>query len=681
VAEPVLVETGEIRVAVDPATGALVELAHRGLGISLIGEPRLAASFRLLLPTPGHRGRQLDGESQPPPRIARTSQGLVVRWDDLRDDEGTYDVGVELRVKVDGDAVTFVAHVENRGPHVVEELQCPLLGGLANDAEADDWIFQRHDMWKTERRRFYREFPSDMWSDPPFYYRPVTSLPWCSLFDERRRRGVYLGVHDPQPRLSVLVDGLHPNSAYPSRWPTADDLADGTPIGAILGWGHFPFVQPGDSWTSPPVVVHFHEGTWYEAADYYREWFTSHAPLDKRDSWLHHEDAWQSTIISFPDDTILYRFADLPQLARDAKAYGINVIQLDGWDVGGLDRGYPQYEPDPRLGTRQELIDAIAACQAEGVRVLLFANAQIVNVGTDLYREQLHEQVLVDHDGFPAHKVNWGYHTMLEHLGQGACAQTILRTEGPFQEDIVGRLSRIAELGADGLQIDKTNEFTYVDYAAGGDAGAAYIRGLVTILDEVKRRGRAVNPEFSLAHEAWLDHAIPIADAAYTRVFELDHIPVMEYTFPEYRLTNCLMGVDFGLANRCVQWGHIINFECDGLHGSTRSQPKLAEYVAELLRLRRRLGEILWYGRIADPLGIRVADPRVGLTAWHGRDGRRAVVLTHLERDAVDATPTFERPPREAILHQPFRAPETIEAPFALRIPPNRLAILEYRDD
>jgi hypothetical protein len=153
----------------------------------------------------------------------------------------------------------------------------------------------------------------------------------------------------------------------------------------------------------------------------------------------------------------------------------------------------------------------------------------------------------------------------------------------------------------------------------------------------------------------------------------------MEYAFPEYRLTNCLMAVDYTIANRCIQFGHIINFECDGIHGSTRSRPKVAAYVAELLRLRRRLADVLWYGRLVDPVGIEVSDPRVQLTAWKGRDGRRAIVLAHLEEGPIDVTVGMPRPVGTAILHRPFRAEEEVQLPCKIRVPRNRLVVVELQ--
>lgn len=609
--------------------------------------------------------------------VRATTRSLELEWDGLANREGEFQLRVRQTIEAAGDSARFVISVENHTPYVVEEVQAPIIGGMANPEERDDWIFQWQDLWRARRRRFYAEFPSPgLGAAQPILMHPVDSLPWCDLYDVRRRRGVYLGVHDPEPRFSVLLEQLFPNHAFPNRWPDVEELEDDEPLGASLGWAHFPFLPPGGSWTSPPVIVHFHEGIWYAAADFYREWFTSQWPIDKTNSWLYHEDAWQSTIINYPDDTILYRFEDLPRLARDAKAYGINVIQIDGWDVGGIDRGFPIYEPDPRLGTHEDFIRAVRACQAEGVRFLLFANVQSVNTETGIFREWLNKEAVRDAYENLVSVVGWGYHTCLGYLGPAAPKQVPMRTEGPFQPYIIDRLSRLAALGVDGLQLDKT-QGSYIDYLAGEDASVAWRRGLVEILESVAKTGRLVNPDFALATEAWLDRLAPIADAAYTRVFELDHVPVFEYTFPEYRLTNCLMGVDYAIANMCVRFGHIINFECDNLHGSTADRRKVAEYVAELLRIRRRLSDILWYGRIAEPRGIVVSDDRVAFTAWNGK-ARSAIVLTHLDRDTLEFEVEIDAQKGSIRIHRPFEESELADRRLTLAIPRNRLAVLEY---
>jgi hypothetical protein len=61
-------------------------------------------------------------------------------------------------------------------------------------------------------------------------------------------------------------------------------------------------------------------------------------------------------ILSNPEDAVIHRFAELPTLAADAKKYGITTFEIDGWNIGGIDRGYPQYQPDPRLALRRSSI-------------------------------------------------------------------------------------------------------------------------------------------------------------------------------------------------------------------------------------------------------------------------------------------------------------------------------------
>ena len=76
--------------------------------------------------------------------------------------------------------------------------------------------------------------------------------------------------------------------------------------------------------------------------------------------------AWQSVIISNSEDVMVWKFKDLPKLAAGAKKYGVTTFEILGWDIGGIDRGYPQYRPDPRLGTHDEFRQALAEDEKTG---------------------------------------------------------------------------------------------------------------------------------------------------------------------------------------------------------------------------------------------------------------------------------------------------------------------------
>jgi hypothetical protein len=394
-------------------------------------------------------------------------------------------------------------------------------------------------------------------------------MPWIDLYDARRRRGMLLAHLDPAPggAISMAYAQLSPCTTYRGQtqfWPDPAEAGD-TPIGMTLAWACFPFLNPCASWTSPPVVAHFHRGTWYAAADYYRAWFdrTMPVPADKHGSWLAEQDAWQSTIISYPEDTIGYRFADLPKLAAAAREAGIGVLQIDGWDIGGIDRNYPHYTPDPRLGSADDLRAAITACRALGGETLLFSNLQWAHIETEWYRRELHRYAVQDPRGDARNSMGWEYHTLLGLAGQCEPRMVQMDPAHPeFRRIILEQLAHVMELGAAGTQIDKLGGTWGIDYnpSVPLPRASALMQGTWETLRDFLAQARARNPRFCLASETHWDRAIPFVDACYARFFSREHLPTIGYTFPEFRQTCCITGhYDYGMVNNCLRYGHIVN--------------------------------------------------------------------------------------------------------------------------
>jgi len=64
--------------------------------------------------------------------------------------------------------------------------------------------------------------------------------------------------------------------------------------------------------------------------------------------------AWQSIIMSNSEDVININLVNCPNSLLMQKNYGVTTFEILGWDKGGIDRGYPEYEPDQRLGTKED---------------------------------------------------------------------------------------------------------------------------------------------------------------------------------------------------------------------------------------------------------------------------------------------------------------------------------------
>ncbi len=684
---------GRVQVEVDGTTGAVVGLRHGPLGIDLVRVPDLADSFRLLVPLPHRRGHYIRGSEQRHASVSIDHHVAEIVWTGLTSDEGVFDIEVVQTIELDDDNVVVRIHLENRSPFAIEEAWTLALGGIANPDERLDWRIHYAD-WAGKGREwpFFDEFPGTYLGPPvPVWVGPYhgeLSLPWIDLYHVATGRGVYIGNHDDVARKSAVVLELRPSTVYGAGgqlWPTARVATD-TAVGATIGWAQFPFLAPGDAWQSPPVVVHFHEtGGWWAAADFFRGWFDRHTVLDKTGHWLVEEDAWQSTIMSYPDGTIGYRFCDIPEMARQALGAGIRVLQLDGWDIGGIDRDYPHYQPDPRLGTRQELVDAIQTCEAMGVRILLFSNLQWVSLDTDWYEGELARYVVRDPRGHVRAGIGWEYNTTL-----GLMEQTIHRmvpanpSHPGFRHAILDELEGIVGLGAAGTQIDKLGAMSELDLgpAAPIEPAASLMRGTLDTLEAFRQRALAIQPTFGIASEVHWDRAVPFVDAAYGRFFSIDHLPTFGHTFPEYRQSCAITGdFDFGLVNNCLRFGHIINLEARCLHGTAADTPRLASYIAEALRTRRRLWDAIWHSTVVERTSPMIrASADVLVTMHRGWDGEtESLVLNHFKEEAIEATIDWTGPPGELTIHRPFRNSEPLAMRATVTIPPDEFCIVVRR--
>lgn len=687
---------GKVELEIDEEHGRLTRLRHRRLEIDLIREPALCENFRLLVPLPDWRGHYIHGRDQ---RLTRAEVGadgsaMTLQWSQLESRRGTFDIGVTMSVRLTDDDVEFRLRIENRTHLTVEEALYPALGGISGWEERDRWRLHRTTAagvgmeWPV-----FEEFPGSYLGPPaPLWfalYPAQMAMPWVDLYDHRRRRGVMLANLDPRPAgaVSMVVAQLFPDTNWRGSrqcWPDPT-RAGGARVGMTLGWASFPFVAGGRNWESPPVVLHFHPGTWYAAADYYRDWFdrTMPIPIDKRGSWLAHQDAWQSTIISYPEDTINHRFADLPRLAAAAREAGIRVLQIDGWDQGGIDRDYPQYVPDPRLGTPADLRGAIAECRRLGVDVLLFGNLQWANVETDWWRDELHRYAVKDPRGNVRNSSGWEYHTLLGLANQCEPRMVPMNPAHPeYAAAIRSQLGGAARLGARGMQIDKLGMASLgIDYdpIADGHRDDSLVNGVWSTLRAFLDQARAETPDFALAGESHWDRAIPLVDASYSRFFSAEHIPTTGYAFPEYRQSCCVVGgQDRGLVNNCLRYGHIVNIEARCLHGSAADVPELAAYTREVLALRRQLWDVLWEGRLDEPTGITVdGDPDLLSTLHRDAAGRRsALVLNHFARTPRQARIHLDgERVGEVWIHRPWRGPQQVTWPIEVELAPDEVAV------
>jgi hypothetical protein len=121
----------------------------------------------------------------------------------------------------------------------------------------------------------------------------------------------------------------------------------------------FPYIMPCETRTLTPVVLQAFEGGWHQGVDIYKKWRSSWMKTPEIPSWAAEPHSWQQIHINSPEDELRIRFCDLVKIGEDCAKHVVKVIQLVGWNDGGQDQGNPSHNPDPRLGSFEELKDAI----------------------------------------------------------------------------------------------------------------------------------------------------------------------------------------------------------------------------------------------------------------------------------------------------------------------------------
>ncbi len=684
-------------------TGDLVGLHWKSPALEVIGEPRLGENFRILIPQKGYEANYFNSREQRVTQISAIPGGVECTYEALHNDRETLPVKVRYRIEAvqtqGGSQLHFSIAVDNPTDRKLAEVMYGIIGGqkgIGDRLDTKSMVPGGNDnlspvMFTRFRPGFFGGggnfgVPYDAMS---FTYPGAMSMGWVDIYNPRAGIGYYYANQDPDTRLMLLDVELRPyatGAEVDDNWPAPSELPPGEPEGLTMGWVNMPYLSKG-TFTSGPVALEVHEGDWHEASKIYRSWFDQHFTVRRPPDWLRKENAWQSIILSNGEDVIAHRFSELPKLAADAKKYGITTFEILGWNIGGIDRGYPQYEPDPRLGTPEEFRDALAKMRAIGVHPLIFTNIDVADTATPLFRDQLKQYAAEDLWAPDWTILGWGEGTISATAGLTPSNMTLVSPAHPaFRKMEMDQYLQLVRDGADGFQMDKSNGSSRLDFnpQLPVSPDKSLFAGIMDTFKELLPAARAIDPGFSLAGEVWSDRAMPYVDISYMRMGNIDMgSPVLKYTFPEWTAT--IFGStpgDYNEINNGMRYGFVWDM-APRHYSESVDEPltrPLARYVSELIRIRKQYADLLFLGRFNDTMGATV----------HGGPNIRYSVFKHLEPDKSGeacVVVNFDRTPQTVTVSldglsgsvevaTPFQADRQATLPVQLTIPPHQLAVV-----
>ncbi len=691
------IETPLCLLHLDGQTGDLVGLTWKNPHVEIIREARLGENFRILLPRPGYEANYFNSRDQRVSSIEEAGGGVTCTYDSLSNARETIGVKVRYSIRAVEGGLEFSVDVDNPTDLPLAEVLFAIVGGqqgLVNRLDTESLV----PSWNSNAAPgLFTNFRAGgygggnlgiRYDAAGFLYPGSVQMGWIEFFNRKAGVGLYYGNHDPESRLTGLTFELRPfskSAAVGSNWPTTADVPAGEPIGLTMGWLKFPYLKHG-TFASGPVVLQVHQGDWHEGSALYRAWFDKHFNVKREPSWLRKEMAWQSVIISNSEDVAVWRFKDLPKLAAGAKKYGVTTFEILGWDIGGIDRGYPQYQPDPRLGTPAEFRQALADMKKLGVHPLIFANVQFADTAAPIFRDKLSRYAIHGRWAADLPLMGWGEGTISARMGLTNSNMTVVSPAHPdFRKYLIDQFVQLVKDGADGFQLDKTNAVAFLDFnpALPTSPDKSFTQELLSTLDDVVRQCRAVNPEFALASEILWDRSFPVVDVSYLRMGDIDmNSPVLRYTFPEWMSTICAESPgDFNVMNNGMRYGLVWAMQ-PRHYNDSMDEPltrPLSRYVQELIRMRSKYKDLLFHGRFRDTLGADVkGDPDVRYSVFEGMDkpGKACVVVNYGNQEETAVVTWAGGEGQTVVILRPFEADTTDKLPVKVRLAPRTCSVV-----
>ena len=645
----VTLENDLIRAVFDPATGALLEFSNTQTDRHFQHRRELGRSFVLVAPLPERLLHVIDGLHQIPPKIGKGADGkrLEFAWDGLRSEHaGRLDIRLTAVVELNEWGLVFDMEIENRSSYRVESIAYPYIGDLARPRSGELRranynycnlsVVPLFPSFENERGYWGTEYPIQM--------VPTPESPFVLILDDQE--GLYAGCHDVSPKERVeFTFQLKPGFGRVGEVPPGDEIG-GEKVSIEFFPTHLPFAQPGESYQLSPIVLKPFVGDWHAGTDYYKAWRRTWMKQPHVPKWLQDVHSWQMLQMSTWGDSLRIRYKDLVKYGEVCVRHGVQGIQLIGWTLYGQDGRLPIHDIDPRLGTREELREAIAKLREMGIEVVLYEKYTCTDRGTDWYKRELHQYASKDIFGNTHGHEGWRYDTPAHLAGINTRPYAwMCMNSCKWREIAIDQIRKSLDLRPAGIFLDETqwhgtNAFYCFDpkhghrvpaYNFGGDAAFE-----VMLRKLIDRRDK----ELVLGGEGCYD----LQNRHYTLSYHragVGHVPAIRYIDPWLPMMNWVYGYDDREGvNICLLYRYIISYEPRNFRGYLGEFPLTLEYGKKMDALRRRYREFLCDAEFQDTIGATVRDDGGKLVYAifrHARSGRRAVVVVNHDRIPIPA--------------------------------------------
>lgn len=651
-------ETSNLRLDFNQENGALVGLYSKLSNWNIIKRAKLAQSWRIMIPLENRRNNEAWGSQQNTVPICKyNSQKVSFTWNTIRSQfGGEYNISIVTTCEIENDQAVFRMHIDNHDCCMVENVFYPYIGDLYRPTGCQRFSFQHGGYCGMTEYEIYPIFPNCHGThsvDYPticpedFVTPPMNPF---GLISDNNGNGLYIGIAERRMEAATWHAEYLPGWCDSNSSRTSDgDSIGGKDAHIRFAVGHLPFVAPNTSFDLLPFSMEAYVGNWYVGASCYtklsKAWNVLPETIPK---WTRSPHSWLQIQINSPEDELRIPFKDLPKVGEECKKYGVKAIQLVGWNKGGQDRGNPYHDPDPRLGTFQELKQAIQEIRQMGIKVILFAKFNWAEQSIPDYWDTY--EPLSIKDPYGNHYTHKGYQYMtLSQLTNVSTRRFVPMCFGSdkYLEICKREFQKCLDLEPDGILYDECEHHSPTlccfDTSHGhryGECAYSWDERLIQVL-----RKMIGNREFMIAGEAIYDFQYNYYDLSYGRTWGRYHKPMSRFLRPNCHFMTAITGFqERGLVNQCLMNRYIISYEPYCFKGMLSDFPDTVVYGEKMNRLRTDLREYFWDGEFTGTLNGKVylADGTAleSYSVFKGTNGKYGMVICNYDSTPLVVIPS-----------------------------------------
>jgi hypothetical protein len=646
---PIVLEDAAIKAVFDKNSGRLVSLVSKKTDWQIQRRGYLSRSFRLAVPMPGRRDNCVYGERQSfcKVEISNDNKKIVFVWNKLRSEcDENLDIVFTGTVELTDKGLQFTAQVENNSAYTVEAVYWPYLGDInAPKAQRNlNWTYFEYGAMT--KGSIYPDFSNQKgyWGvDFPIQIYNFQATHFGLLGNDNE--GMYVGYHDTTDKhLINLTFELKPGWYEESGTAPKTDSIGGKPAHIEYSCVHFAYVNPKESEVLEPIIFQPYVGDWQKGADIYKAWRKTWIRSLPCPAWAKKVHSWQQLHINSSEDYPRCSYKDLVQYAKECAKYGVKAIQLTGWNLGGQDRGNPSHDIDPRLGTWDDLKNAIEECKKIGVHIILFSKYTWADESQPWFKNELIKYAAKNPYGNYYKHGGYQYQTAVQLAGINTRSLVPMCQLSSKWRDIAdNEFKKTVDLGASGMLYDECQYhgpcFYCFDPNHGHPVPANVFSGDILLENGFRKITQKMNPEFLFAGEGLRDLQFRSYNISYIRIGR-NHIPMHRYVAPEVSIMMTVSGYnDRYPINQALLYRYIISYEPRNFKGHLDEFPSTMEYGRKIDALREKYSDFLWDGEFVNNVGAKVEVKNEAKVLY-------SVFINHKtdKKAIVIANPAYDKP-------------------------------------